>query len=270
MGVGEQLGLGAGVESDLLVEAAGRWPSWVLSAPELVRVGGLDALQGWLRVAEAADADLALHSLVRLGSPTGGTERAAAAVVAWALVPGACCLARRLAGVSPRIDELVASQLWIEVRSFPWKRLRKVAANVLANTRAGVLQECGVASRPLDRSWAKTVLVDLDGPVRNDLVHQDSGCAADPAEELVGLLDAASRGGVLQSGDRWILDRLVAHADGAASSRSRRGQGGLLGNSLVRLVAEEAGVSPSTVRRRTRRAVSALSAARRDGRIEAA
>ena len=35
------------------------------------------------------------------------------------------------ATLTPLIDEVVASQLWLEIRSFAWQRLDKVAANIL-------------------------------------------------------------------------------------------------------------------------------------------
>jgi hypothetical protein len=31
-------------------------------------------------------------------------------------------LAQRLQTLSPRIDQIVAAQLWIEIRTFPWRR----------------------------------------------------------------------------------------------------------------------------------------------------
>jgi hypothetical protein len=82
----------------------------------------------------------------------------AAGVLAWVLLPGACSVARRLRSLSLRIDELVAAQLWIEVRSFPWQRLWKVAANILGNLRVAVLLDCGVPSQVQrsDRTWART------------------------------------------------------------------------------------------------------------------
>jgi hypothetical protein len=80
-----------------------------------------------------------------LGPSSGGDDLAAASVLAWALI--ACALAHRLHALSPNIDELVAAQLWLEVWSFPWHRLHKVAANILTNTRAAVRRECGVRSQ---------------------------------------------------------------------------------------------------------------------------
>jgi hypothetical protein len=99
-----------------------------------------------------------LQALARLASPAGGDSVPAAGVLAWVLLPGACSVARRLRSLSLRIDELVAAQLWIEVRSFPWQRLWKVAANILGNLRVAVLLDCGVPSQVQrsDRTWART------------------------------------------------------------------------------------------------------------------
>ena len=96
MGVAVQLGLDRGLWSEMLVEAAHRWRSWVWEAPVLAQVDDLASLPGWLRAAEPAGADEVLLGLVRLGSPTGSAQVAASGVVAWALLPGACTLARRL------------------------------------------------------------------------------------------------------------------------------------------------------------------------------
>src|SRR5688572_13220878 len=118
---------------------------WACSADRfhcLARVRDPRSLPGWLAAGPRAHAGDVLHALAKVGSPSGADDLAAASVLAWALLPGACALAHRLHGLSPRIDEVVAAQLWLEVRSFPWHRLRKVAANILANTRAGVLREC--------------------------------------------------------------------------------------------------------------------------------
>ena len=48
------------------------------------------ALRGWLAAAEPAEADEVLHTLATLGSPSGADDLAAASVLAWALLPGAC------------------------------------------------------------------------------------------------------------------------------------------------------------------------------------
>jgi hypothetical protein len=159
-----QLGL-QGEEKALLVRAKQDWTLWAARFPCLAVVGGVGSLRDWLRAAEPAAADDVLHALVTLASPSGADDASAAAVVAWALLPGASVLAQRLRTLSPRIDEVVAAQLWIEIRTFPWQRLRKVAANILANTRTGVLLECGVPSQVerVDRPWSIARPVDPTG-----------------------------------------------------------------------------------------------------------
>ena len=161
MSVAGQLGLDE-ANGVWLIQAAERWPGWAASEPALGVVAGPRDLRGWLRTADPIDADAVLKALVRLASPTGGDDLAAAMVVAWALLPGACSLARRLQTLTPRIDEVVAAQLWLEIRGFAWQRLDKVAANILADTRTGVLRECGSRSqlRRCDRTWSQTTVAE--------------------------------------------------------------------------------------------------------------
>src|SRR5215210_2913931 len=142
MSVATHLGLDAANTAFLDLEQ--HWAAWVEQFPRLAQAGEFHTLRGWLAAAQPAEADEVLHTLATLASASGADNLAAASMLAWALLPGACALAHRLRGLSPRIDEQVAAQLWLEVRSFPWHRLHKVAANILANTRAAVLRECGV------------------------------------------------------------------------------------------------------------------------------
>jgi len=271
MGVAVQLGLGRGLDSEVLVEAAGRWSSWTGEVPVLGRVGGLGLLPGWLRAAEPARADEVLLGLVRLGSPSGSAEVAASGVVTWALLPGACALARRLRPVSVQVDVLVAAQLWLEVRSFEWWRLRKVAANVLARTRCQVLAECGVTSqvRRSDPTWAATSVQDPLTAAWVQRVEETATGCGDSAAELQTLLVDADAQGLLSRLERLVLERLLAHADELGGGRAGRGQGGLLADRLVAVVAGEVGVSPATVRRRTRRVVERLAEAHRAGLVAA-
>ncbi len=271
MGVAVQLGLGRGLDSEVLVAAAGRWSSWVVEVPVLVPVGDLSLLPGWLRAAEPARADEVLLGLVRLGSPSGSGDIAAAAAVAWALLPGACVLARRLRPVSGQVDVLVASQLWVEVRSFEWWRLRKVAANVLARTRCRVLAECGVSSqvRRSDPTWAATSVHDPLSACWVQRVDESTDRSRGSAFELRALLADAAAEGLLSGLERLLLERLLVHADVLGGVRAGRGQGGLLADRLVTVVAGEVGVSPATVRRRTRRVVERLAEAHRAGLVAA-
>ena len=95
MSVAEQLGLD-GPDGTWLVHAEERWAGWCGSEPTLAIVSRPRDLRSWLDSADPGDADRVLKALVRLASPTGGDDLTAALVVAWALLPGACSLARRL------------------------------------------------------------------------------------------------------------------------------------------------------------------------------
>lgn len=259
------------MESEALVEAAGQWSRWTDEVSVLGQVEDLSSLPGWLLAAPPATADEVLLGLVRAGSPSGLDEVAASGVVAWALVPGACSLAGRLRPVSVQVDALVAAQLWLEVRSFEWWRLRKVAANVLTRTRCAVLAECGVASqvRRMDPTWASTSLWDPLSSGWSRHLEEAPDRVGDAASELQGLLVDADELGLLRGLERLVLERLLAHADELGGARAGRGQGGLLADRLVAVVAEEVGVSPATVRRRARHAVERLGKAHRAGLVAA-
>lgn len=271
MGVVEQLGLGRGLESEALVDAAAHWWRWKREASVLGAIDELSSLRGWLRDAGPAAADEVLLALVRIGSPSGRNVIAASAVVVWALVPGARLLARRLRPLSAQVDALVAAQLWLEVRSFEWWRLHKLAANVLARTRCGVLVECGVDTQVqrIDPTWASTSVCDPQSAVwieQGPALLEQGG---DAASEVRVLMSDAADLGLLSRADGPIVELLLAHADEFGGTRAGRGQGGLLADRLVAVVADEVGVSPATVRRRTRHLVKRLAEAHRASLVAA-
>ena len=244
-----------------------------------------------------------------LAAPDGGDDPAAAAALAYALLPGACRVAAQLGMLrsawrasrwctvvpgAENPDTLVAAQLWLEVRSFPWRRLSHVAANILMNTRAAVLHEYGADSQVArrDRTWAHTLVLDVFayGDVDTDreagghrsasrvrlgylseqaLIRQGSAQGLSSTEELLGVLVWASESGVISEQDRDLLLCLVEEAwasqeRGSMSRRVGRGCGGFTARELTTRVADRVGVSEVTVRRRSARAVRALAAAAAD------
>jgi hypothetical protein len=308
MSVGDQLGLDD--NSELLDQARQKWPSWVAADPRLGVVEKFDDLRAWLPSVDSSASDEVLLALAMLAAPDGGDDIAAAAALAKCLLPGACRLAGWLSTLPPRevfrdsqpvaagswsaverIDELVASQLWIEVRTFKWRRLGKVAANILINTRVGVLREVGDffhVSRA-DRTWANTTLVESFSA--GDLTSPDGGAdyqAAMPTErsaaalfhrpeiladagpeqeepsateELLELLAWACENQVISAADRYLLLCLVDEADRIETRNLTRGYGGLLSTEVTRRVAPRVGVGEATVRRHGSRTVRALAAA---------
>lgn len=308
MSVGDQLGLDD--NSELLDQARQKWPAWVATDPRLGVVDNFDDLRSWLPTVDHEESDQVLLALAMLAAPDGGDDIAAAAALAKCLLPGACRLAGWLSTLPPRevfrdsqpvmagtwsaverVDELVASQLWIEVRTFKWRRLRKVAANILINTRVGVLREVGdffYVSRA-DRTWANTTLVEsfsagdltsADGGagysaempterVTGALFHRpeilaDAGPEQEEptaTEELLELLAWACDHEVISPADRYLLLCLVEEADRVETRRLARGYGGLLSNEVSSRVAPRIGVSEATVRRHGSRSMRALAAA---------
>ena len=303
MSVAEHLGLSSPGTNELIRQAQQRWPDWCRSDPRLAVVTDPLQVSRWTMSAERGRADGVLHALATLAAGGGrtdddgrshcpgddggdcagddgrggdgrgseGGDRAAAMTLCWTLLPAAKSLAHQLRGLTPEVDEAVASQLWVEARTFPWRRLRKVAANIRANTRAGVLRQCSDRTRArTDRTWSLTRPVDptapfwatLDDPT--DVVEEPTA-----SEELLDLLGWACRQDVITSQERALLLSLVQAAEGTVVTRSGRGGGGLMANETSEHVAREWGVSPVTVRRRARRSMSALAEACRHGRYEA-
>ncbi|WP_067429025.1 hypothetical protein [Nocardioides jensenii] len=308
MSVGDQLNLDD--NSGLLDQARSKWGTWVDADSRLAVVAEFDDLRAWLPSADPEVADEVLLALAMLAAPDGGDDIAATAALAKCLLPGACRLAGWLSRMPPkevfrdsqpvqaggwsaveRIDELVASQLWIEARTFPWRRLRKVAANILANTRVGVLREVGDffhVSRA-DRTWANTTLVesfsagdpaDRGSGARSigempteraaGALHHRPGILADSsgpdeepeaAEELLQLLAWACECNVISLNDRYLLLCLVDEADRVKTRNLTRGYGGLLSDELSKRVAPRVGVAEATVRRHGKRSIRALAVA---------
>ena len=143
MSVGDQLGLDETPDqhSELLDQARVKWPAWVAADPRLGVVDDFDDLRAWLRSEDHEVSDEVLLALAMLAAPDGGDDVAAAAALAKCLLPGACRIAGWLSTLPlkevfrdsqpvaagtwsavERIDELVASQLWIEIRTFAWRR----------------------------------------------------------------------------------------------------------------------------------------------------
>ena len=304
--VADQLGLED--DGERLRQARQRWPQWTVADPRLAVVEEFDDLRGWLDSVSREEADQVLLVLAMLAAPDGGDDPAAAVALAKCLLPGAARLAgwisRWLTDTPARtvmrdlqpvdavsagelINQIVAAELWIQVRSFPWRRLTKVAANIVTETKIGALRELGQVTDRNDRTWALTypaeVLVygDLGGaglaftPGNRTAIGQGLlGCQAPallPAEpdeepsaevELLEVLEWALAADVISAEDRHLLLCLVQEADHLGGRLIGRGDcGGLLATRLSQRVGERVGRGEATVRRHAARSVRALAAA---------
>lgn len=263
MSVATHLGL-SDPDLDLLAEARTRWPTWCRQTPALGVVADLTDLPAWTVRADQADTDVVLHALATRASPTGGDDVAAAGALAWVLLPGACLVARRLRSLTHRIDEVVAAQLWLEVRSFRWECRRKVAANILMNTRRGVLRDLGVGEhlREVDPTWARAIPVEPTAGLWEVLESQMSATAdLTAAAELADVFACAVADGVITEADVDLLLGLAVAADEAGVTRSGCGQGGLSSRRAASAVAARRGVAATTIRRRATASLRAVTAA---------
>jgi hypothetical protein len=250
----EQLGVADLAQG--LEEARHLWQDWVEQDPRLGSAPAVDGLPEWLMLVGIDAADEVLHALVQIGSPSGRDCRPAAWVVAWTLLPGAIAVARR-APAGPETDAVVASQLWLEIRQFPWWRHQKVAGNVLANMRSVLARE-GMLKRP---SWAERRTVPTDRLPEQQLQQ------VSPNEELIDVLSWGEQVGLIGSGDRLLLSSLVEQTDRLGVRTVCRSGQGLMSAPALAATAAEFGLSPGTVRRRARRSIDALASACRAGRF---
>jgi hypothetical protein len=243
------------------VERSGRWPSWVAAEPVLASVSGLGEV-----VAIAADradpgrADVLLAALVRLGAADGGNDQDAAHAVALLLAAGAGRLARQLRNLSQDIDEMVAGQVWLQIREFPWRRRRRaIARNILMDARRAVLADLGVDTASRCRGVV-VILVDtievgaIDGGSGILLDHERSGRSGDELT-LVEVLQWATGKGVVSDQDAAILLEL-ARLEVVGVVR------GLNSAAEISAVATRRGVNEKTVRRSRDRALRSLVDAR--------
>jgi len=246
-----------------LAEAANRWSTWAEEAPELSVVDGPEELKAWLwsmtgRGATPSmrdEADLVLGALARQASPHGGDDVAAAMALAYVLLPGAKAIAASLSRITHDSDQVVASQLWLEVRAYRWERLTRVATNILGNTRREVLRQvifddCTLVD-PCADAWQL-----LETQSRPDV--EDDWDTVERTWRLRLLLQRAVTEKVITDWDRTVLMTLAqaAHEHGAATER---GGGGLYSAAVLTTVAQDLGWSATTVRRRAQASIRAIS-----------
>ena len=257
MNISEMLGL---QDERLESVVAEHWATWVAIEPRLGVVDDPCRLDAWRREAEPALANGVLLGLARLAAFDGVDDPSAALVLAWLLLPTALRVRRRLGLNDDRVDEVLAAQLWVEVRGLPWRRPHWVAAKVAGQLREGVLLDCGASTHHQPRRLSTVSFGPVD-PVDDRLVEHD-----DPAAELADLLAWAYAEDVISDEDRELLVSLIEAAKTLQTDGHARegGVAGLSSRQLSAVVAEEWGVCARTVRRRTARCVAALSGAAGD------
>jgi hypothetical protein len=248
MSVETALGLSAAMAEQIIDQ---HWDEWAASGTGLT-LADQTSLRHWLRNAPTLDANAALYDLAVLAAKDGGDDTDAALLLAFCLLPAACRIAHCLADVDPReVDQLVASQLWIEVRTYNWQACTRVTGTICANLRRNVLRELR-----LDPDRPPRATVGTSADVVTQLCDEPTPAELSPRQELLEVLDWGVDSGTIEAFDRDLLVGLVDVSLIDPQHRSPRRP--LLGSAI--LVGPQFGVSPRTVRRRSRHALDALAA----------
>lgn len=244
------------------VERSDRWRSWVAVEAVLAELNGLDEVVAIVENrSDPGRADAVLAALVRLGAVAGGNDLDAAQAVALLLTNGAGRLARQLGNLSGNIEEIVAGQVWLQIREFPCgRRRRAIAQNILMDARRAVLRDLGVDTDSRHRG----IVVILAGTTvvgagtahgSGTLVDHDPGAGPRHEPTLRALLEWATGKGVVTDRDAALV-RELASVEVAGTVR------GLNSAAEIRVVATRHGVSERTVRRSRDRALRSLVSAR--------
>lgn len=248
MSVETALGLSTRLADQII---SSRWNVWAEGRPLLARADSL-RLRAWLRTAPVQDANEALYELAVLAAVDGGDDAEAAQLLAWCLLPSACRLAHEFVDVDPaEVDHVVASQLWIEIRTYNWRTCTRVTGTICANLRRSVLREWS-----LDPDRRPRLRVVASGELLARLGDEPSQSYLDAHQTLCEVLDWGVANGVIEAVDRAMLLQMVEISVGDPRRRSPRRS--LLAAAVV--AAPVFGVSPRTVRRRSRHALDALAA----------
>lgn len=250
MSVAEAMGISDDLVLSVLRQHWGRWSAQLevfATAPE-----DPGQLCVWLRTAGSHDTNDVLCGFAELAATDGYDDADAARVLAWAVLPAAGQLARLWRRALPDVDMHVAAALWIEVRTVPWQPPGLITGRVLRRTRAHLVS----VTEPMGGGWQR---------VSMDQAERELGVAPScesSARELWALLEDGNNRGVISAADReLLLDVLTASEE----ERTWHGAGpaSLVGDKVSDRVGPWWGVSGRTVRRRTGRAICALSHAYR-------
>lgn len=240
-----------GISTDTAMEIVDRrWPDWARLRPVL-RAVDLSNLRRWLRRGNAKKVGEVVHALAWLSATDGGNDLEAARLLAWLMAPVAGKVANDLHTISPEIDALVASQLWIEVRTVNWRASSRVAGNIGKSLRRNILRDAG-----LDPSRPSTVEPVFWPDLTECMLSDCQSVSEDPEQTLLAVLDWGVENHTIEASDRDLLLAMVAVS--ASDPRHRSPRRPLL--AAAGLIGPQLGITPRSVRRRGRRALDALAA----------
>lgn len=242
--------------SPLLAEARTGWERWCATDPRLAVVDDLTDLRSWTQQAGLEDRVTVLRELAKLTA----SDRSAVAVLVWLLIPGACRVAEALGDLSPDIDALVASELWVQASQAHRLRTPWIARALLNATRRHVAGQLGVGHR-CDRTWRQVHLAADLTALAQSIRGVDPGGEAslDAAAEFDAFVGLAIADGAVDEDQVTFLHDLAIAAD-AVDAPSHRGRLGLTTPAAVELVARDRPQAARTLRRRASQALDQLRA----------
>jgi len=184
-----------------------------------------DLLQITERRDDLAASDRVLAALARLASGAGDAEAPdvsgarhdplAARTLLQMLLPGAKALARRLSWLGDAQERAAAitATLYEQIRTYPiQRRPARIAANLLADTHQRLLRRANTSGalhlRQVSGSGAVPLtVVSLEGLAAHGegMLPEAAPAHTSAAEELLGLLAWAVRGGHLTPAQAWLI-----------------------------------------------------------------
>lgn len=207
--------------SDLLGET---WPNlclrvdaaqlqrWSVTEPVLGAFTELAALAVGTHSADerACVDDDVFGALLRLAAYDNGDDQDAALVVAHLMDKGSRAIASSLRDLSPDIEAMVTAELWMQIRSYRWRRRRHGHALGLKNdTRRALLRELVPAYDRVGRrrqvSVSPQIATWLTDTRITPLVTDAPASCYDVADELLDVLSWAQGSGVLREKDVQLL-----------------------------------------------------------------
>lgn len=169
---------------------------------------------------DRAHVDEVFAALLRLAAADNGDDQDAALVVAHLMHRGSRAVAISLADLSPDIDAVVATELWMQIRGYRWRHRRHSHALGLKNdTRAAVLREFAPArdgeGRRRQVSLSPEVVTWLSDAQVDETVEAEANPRREAEDELLDVLSWARGTGVLSEDDvRLLLEFEVARLPG--------------------------------------------------------
>jgi len=246
-------------EQAQLTDDSGRWAVWVQAQPGLGQVHSAAALVDVVHDRTQPErANELLLALVQVGSADEGVDEAAATFVAALLAPGGNRIIRNLTTLGPEVADIVAGQLWLQVRDYPWRdKPRAVAKNVLMDTRRAVLRDYGASTH---RRAALVPIPSPDEVARGDhALERVTFEAQVPDLALLQLLVWATAWRVLRPQDAALLwDLVLVDADLRTTITKPLSHGGAGSKQAAARFADNRGVTTRHIRRQRDLAVSAL------------